>query len=215
MAENRTKVKQGKNYIIWSDDTITVQDVRISYPHLDQKWAKNVGKDTPRWSATGILPVATHKEAIDAIKEWATAKVLELNKGKDIPDNVYFIRDGGPTKKPEYKDSWIVVAGETEKEPVILNPDRSKMAREDIKPTIKAGHFIDMLIEPWFQNNEHGQRENASLRSVRYRREGPEIAQSGVSEEDAISSFEDDDDGGFGSGDSKPAAADDDAFGGL
>ncbi len=211
----RTKVKVGKNYIIWSDDTITVQDVRISYPHLDKKWAKKP-TDTPRWSCTAILPLATHQEAITAIYDWATAKVKELNKGKEIGDNLLFIRDGKPTKKPEYADSWIIVSGESDKEPVIVNPDKTKMPKEDIKSTFRAGHFIDKLIEPWFQNNEHGTRLNASLRSVRYRREGPEISQGGISEEDAISSFDDDDDGGFGSGDNpKNDTSSDDDYGGL
>lgn len=211
MSENqtpRTKVKTGPNFIIWSDGTITVQDVRISYPHLDKPWSKKE-TETKRWSCTAILPLATHKAAIDAVYDHATDLVKAAFKGKDIADNLKFIRDGGPTKKPEYADSWIVVAGESEKKPVILNPDKTKMKQEDIKPTFRAGHFIDLLIDPWIQDNEHGKRANASLRSVRYRREGPEISDSGISEDEAISSFEDDEDGGFGGGD------DDDGMGGL
>src|SRR3546814_1036870 len=75
---------------------------------------------------------------------------------------------------------------------------------------IKAGYFIDMLVQPWWQDNEHGKRINASLRAVRLRREGPLIAEGGISKDAAISSFDDDDEGGFG-GDT----GSDDDMGGL
>jgi hypothetical protein len=81
------------------------------------------------------------------------------------------------------------------------------MDQEDIKPTIKAGYRVDMLIEPWAQDNEHGKRINASLRAVRFRREDTPISEGGISKDEAISSFDDDEDGGFG--------GDDDDNGGL
>ena len=90
----------------------------------------------------------------------------------------------------------------------MLHPDKSEMeSPEEIKSTIKAGYYIDLLIQPWWQDNEHGKRVNASLRAVRFRREGPLISEGGISKDDAISSFDDDDEGGFGE--------DDDENGGL
>jgi len=200
----RTVLKVAKNSVgqvlakLFSDGTINIMDVRASYPHIDVEWAKKP-TDTPAFSITGILPTATHQPAIDLLLEYAKEMLEEHNKGRDIKDEAYFIRDGKPTKKPEYAGCWIVASRETER-PIVLHPDKSEMDNPaEIKREIKAGYFIDMLIQPWWQDNEHGQRLNASIRAVRLRREGPLISEGGISKNDAISSFDDDDDdGGFG-----------------
>lgn len=202
----RTVVKTAKNAKgqaiakLYSDGTVLVSDVRASYPHIDKMWRKNE-KDTPAYSLTGILPTDTHQPAIDLLSEVCMDIIADRNKGRDIKDDAKFIRDGKPTKKPEYVGAWIVAARETEK-PTVLHPDKSEMETpEEIKSTIKAGYFVDMLIQPWWQDNEHGQRVNASLRAVRFRREGPLISEGGISKDAAISSFDDDDEGGFGGDD--------------
>lgn len=209
----RTVVKVAKNKAgqviarLYSDGTILVADVRASYPHLDEAWAKKAS-DTKAYSLTGILPTATHQPAIDLLMEVCDELLAERNKGRDIKDEAKFIRDGKPTKKPEYEGAWIVASRETEK-PTVLHPDKSEMdSPAEIKREIKAGYFVDMLIQPWWQDNEHGQRINASLRAVRLRREGPLIAEGGITKDAAISSFDDDDEGGFG-------GSDDDENGGL
>lgn len=204
MTESRTIVKTAKNKTgqavakLYSDGTILVSDVRVSYPHLDAKWGKNE-KDTKAYSAAAILPTATHQGAIDLCLEVCKDIFKDRNKGAEIPDDKLFIRDGGPTKKEEYAGAFIIASRETDNRPTILHPDKSEMVDPgEIKSEIKAGYFCDFLIEPWWQDNEHGKRVNASLRAVRLRREGPLIAESGISKDDAISSFDDDDDGGFG-----------------
>lgn len=214
----RTIVKVAKNAAgqtiakQYSDGTILIADVRASYPHIDAVWKKNPA-DQEAYSITGILPTKTHQAAIDLLTEFAMDILKERNKGADIKDDAKFIRDGGPTKKPEYKDAWIVASRETEK-PTVLHPDKSEMeSPAEIKREIKAGYYIDMLIQPWWQDNDHGKRVNASIRAVRLRREGPLIAEGGIAKDDAISSFEDDDEGGFGGSPDK--SGDDDGMGGL
>jgi hypothetical protein len=200
MAEERKIVKQGPNFKIYSDGTILIADVRASYPHLDKKWAKKA-TDTPAWSLVGILPNETHSEARDAILGFCTELLKERNKGAKIKADLMFIRDGDLAAKPEYEDAWIVASRESDNRPIVLNPDRSEMDQEDIKGTIKAGYRVDMLVEPWWQDNEHGKRINSSLRAVRFRREDTPISESGIDKDAAISSFDSDDDGGFGDGD--------------
>lgn len=198
---DRTVVKKVKNATLYSDGTIMLALVRASYPHVDKKWAKNPSKDTPAYSIVGILPTDTHQEAIDLCLEVIQGIIKDQNKGKDIPDDKYFVRDGKPTKKPEYAGAWTVHARETDNRPVVLNPDKTEMEQDEIKSTIKAGHRIDILIDPWWQDNDHGQRVNASLRAVRYRYEDEEIGEGTMDKDTAISSFDDDDDGGFGGDD--------------
>lgn len=208
MAEERTIVESGKYHKIYSDGTILLSDLRISYPHLDKKWAKKT-TDTPAYSAVGLLEKEKHAEAIKAVNDFCTGMLKQHNKGAKIKADLMFIRDGDLAAKPEYEDHWSINAREPDNRPVVLNPDKSEMEQEDIKPTIKAGHYIDMLIEPWWMDNDWGKRVNASLRAVRYRREGEALAQGGLDKGDAISSFDDDEDGGFGGGDA------DDENGGL
>ena len=194
----RTVVKKVKNAVYYSDGTLRVTDIRISYPHLDKKWCKNPAKDTPAFSCVGILPKETHQEAIDLCLEVVDIILKEQMKGERVKADAKFIRDGDLAAKPEYENAYTINSRE-ENRPIVLNPDKSEMDIEDIKPTITAGHYTDMLIQPWLQNNEHGKRVNASLRAVRYRREGPALTEgSGISKETAISSFDDDEDGGFG-----------------
>lgn len=209
MAEQRKVVKSGENFKIYSDGTILVADVRASYPHLDRKWAKNPQKDTAAYSLTGIMPNSTHAAARKAILDFCQEMLNDRNKGAKIKADAYFCRDGDQTGKTEYEDAWIVVGRETDNRPVVLNPDKSEMDVEDIKGTIKAGYRVDMLVEPWWQDNEHGKRINSSLRAVRFRREDTPISEGGISKDEAISSFDDDDDGGFG------GETVDDDFGGL
>ena len=196
----RIVVKKVKNAVLYSDGTLRVTDIRISYPHLDKKWAKNAS-DSAAFSCVGILPKDTHKEAIDLCLEVCDTLLKEQLKGEKIKADAKFIRDGDQAAKPEYEGAWTINVRE-DMRPIVLNPDKSEMDIEDIKPTIKPGHFTDMLCQPWLQNNEWGKRINASLRAVRYRREGPELSEAtGISKDVAIASFDDDEDGGFGGDD--------------
>lgn len=197
MSEERKVVKTVKNAKLFSDGTISITDCRISYPHLDKKYARK-STDTPAYSAVGILPNDTHAEAAQLCRDVAQKMLDEHNKGAKIKADLLFVRNGDLSAKPEYEGAWTINAREADNRPVVLNPDKSEMAIEDIKPTIKAGFRVDLLIDPWWMDNDHGKRVNASLRAVRYRREDEPLAEGGISKDDAISSFDDDDDGGFG-----------------
>jgi hypothetical protein len=203
MSEDRKIVKQVENAKLYSDGTISISNCRASYPHVDKKWAKNPGKDTPRYSITGILSMDTHAEAIALCREVAEQVRKEGKLKPNLKDELYFIRDGAAEKKPEYEGAWIVASGETQR-PAVLRRDKTRFdSPEEIADTILPGCRIDLLIEPWAQDNEHGQRVNASLRGVRYLRmvEGEEIGEGGIDEETVASSFDDDGDGGFGDDD--------------
>ncbi len=106
MAETRKVIKQVKNAKLFSDGTIAISDIRYSHPHLHEKWAKPGSTDIPAYSMVAILPTATHQEAIDLCLERAKQLIDENNKGVDIKDDAYFVRDGKPTKKPEYAGAW-------------------------------------------------------------------------------------------------------------
>lgn len=200
-TEARTVVKKVKNAILWSDGTITLQNVRASYPHLDKKWAKKES-ETKKFSVVSILPNDTHKEARQLCLDHANKLIAAHPKINKIKADAYFIRDGDQGAKTEYEGAWTVNASET-KRPSVLHPDKTVMEIEEIADTFQPGCRMDCLIEPWIQDNEHGQRVNASLRGVRYLRmvEGEEIGEGGISDEDVAASFDDGDDGGFGDDD--------------
>lgn len=194
MAEERKVVKAVKNAKLYSDGTIALSNVRASYPHVDKKWAKKA-TDTPAYSITGILPNETHAEAIQLCRDHAETVRKEGKLKANLKDDLYFVRDGDAEKKPEYADAWIVASRETQR-PAVLNRDKTAMDQDEISETIAPGCRIDLLIQPWAQDNEHGQRVNASLRGVRYLRmiEGEEIGEGGLDTDEVASSFDDDDD---------------------
>ncbi len=205
MAEARSVLKAVKNAKLYSDGTIAISDCRASYPHVDKKWAKKA-TDTAAYSITGILPNATHAEAIQLCRDQAEQVRKDGKLKANLKDDLLFIRDGDAEKKPEYADAWIVAARETQR-PAVLNRDKTAMDQDQIDETIQPGCRIDLLIQPWAMDNEHGQRVPASLRGVRYLRmvEGEEIGEGGLDADEVASSFDDDDD--FG--------GDDDDNGGL
>lgn len=197
----REIAKKVKNATLYADGTITIYNVRASYPHVDKKWAKKPDKETPKFSIVGILPNDTHAEARKLLLDECD-RILKEAKVPKIKADLKFVRDGDLAAKSEYEGAWTVNASEA-KRPAVLNPDKSEMEIDEIADTIQPGCRIDLLIEPWWQDNEHGQRINASLRGVRYLRmvEGEEIGEGGMDTQDVIDSFDDDEEGGFGSGD--------------
>ena len=97
---------------LFSDGTILLIDVRVSYPHFEAKWAKKP-TDTAAYSGTFILPNETHKPARELCLRQAQLQLDERNKGKAIKPDAMFIRDGDQSGKDEYAGAWIVAARES------------------------------------------------------------------------------------------------------
>ena len=188
------------------DGTILVKDVRLSYPHLFHKWAKE-GDDKAKAKFSGkfLLDKTTHAEAIKAINQRQVALQMEYFKSR-IPNDKIFMRNGAELGREEMKDSWVISASESIR-PEVINKDKSPIAEED--DIIYAGCFVNVLIRPWKQQNSFGKRVNANLLAVQFVKDGERF--SSIERPDIDEAFEDesggvqgaassDDDDGLGDG---------------
>ena len=186
------EVTNGRRY---SDGTILIKNVRFSYVHAAEPWGKKP-TDTKKYSVTGLLPKKTHK----AVRDLLNARINELMADIKVPrmeTKDKFLRNGDDSKHDEYAGHWTVACSET-KRPSIRGKDAKPIDRADIAEEVQSGYWGDLLIRPWAQNNEHGQKINAGFVALQVKKEDETFGMGGVSEEDIDETFDaDDDDGGY------------------
>lgn len=189
MPAERTIVKKVANAVRYSDGTIRIDNVRASYPHLFVPKAAEQG-GTPKYSITCLMPKESHKAAKDLLVE-VINDFLKEKKIAKLPADKKFIRDGDLAAKDGYDGMWTVSASET-KQPRLRNKDKSPLTKQD---TIYGGCYVNVLIRPWFQDNQYGKRVNAGLTAVQFLRDGEAFGEGRISDEEVDDSFDDEDDG--------------------
>jgi hypothetical protein len=156
------------NVIFREDGCILVKNVRLSYPHLFQKWGKNEG-DKKKYSATFLMDKKTHAADIKALGSHVAALMTEYFKGR-IPSDKLFIKDGdGENGKPETKGYFTLKASE-DRAPDVINRDKSRINEDD--DIVYAGCYVNVLLRPWKQQNNFGKRVNANLLAVQFVKDG-------------------------------------------
>ena len=188
-----------KNVTYREDGCILIKNVRLSYPHLFQKWGKNEG-DKKKYSATFLMDKKTHAADIEGLKKHVGALMTEYFKGT-VPGDKRFFRDGGGENgKPETEAYFIIKASE-DKAPDVINRDKSRINEDD--DIVYAGCYVNVLLRPWKQSNNFGKRVNANLLAVQFVKDGERF--SGIERPDTDEAFdeieEDFDDNAGGSAD--------------
>lgn len=184
------------NLIFRDDGTIMLKNVRASYLHIWKPWSKNeinpqTGKpEQKKFTGTGMMPEASHTAEIKALRDYATALYVEKFKSKPKPDTL-FIRNGDDSGKEQYENHWICVASESADHPpkVVGRDPKQKLREEDGKP--KSGHWVNLLIRPWIQDNDTGKRVNANLLAIQFVKEDEVFGRDEVDAEDAFDALED------------------------
>ena len=152
---------------------VRLKMVRLSYPHLFK--AKGFGRDQTgekKFSATAIIDPDTKagKANMDLLDD-AIAAAKEAKWGNKPPklksDKICF-RDGDDDTD-ETKGMMICVASNS-KRPITLDENGDDVTEAD--DVLYGGCYVDMIVRIWAQDNEFGQRINASLEGVKYRDEG-------------------------------------------
>ena len=152
---------------------VRLKMVRLSYPHLFK--AKGFGRDQTgekKFSATAIIDPDTKagKANMDLLDD-AIAAAKEAKWGNKPPklksDKICF-RDGDDDAD-ETKGMMICVASNS-KRPITLDENGDDVTEAD--DVLYGGCYVDMIVRIWAQDNEFGQRINASLEGVKYRDEG-------------------------------------------
>lgn len=190
--------KRGKNYVIYTNGCIRIDNVRGSYVHVDKPYkGKDQKRDdgseaVPKYSMVGILPKATHEEAKDAIIEFIR-QLLAENKDAKVAKDKRFIRDGDDAEKEEYEGAYTVSASE-ERKPKCR--DRNGELVDDIeaiREMFKSGYWFNMLIRPWFQDNKYGKRVNAGLVGVQFVKKDKTFGEGEIDDSDAWDTVDGDD----------------------
>lgn len=171
---------------------VRLRMVRLSYPHLFK--AKGFGRKnegTPKFSATAIIDPET-RSGRDNIKrlEDAIAAAKEDKWGSKIPkikDDRICLREGD--RDDDASRDMMIVAASNEARPTVLDQDGNEVTAAD--DVVYAGCYGDMIVRIWAQDNDYGQRVNASLEGFRFREDGePLSSRRRVTAED----FDDDED---------------------
>lgn len=169
-------------------DTIRIDGVRLSYPHLFQAWNKEEGKPK-KFSGRFILSEETHAAEIKALQAYLGKKMKEFF-GDRIPLKNLCFRDGEDQGKPEYDNAWYLAASETRR-PQLLGKNKEVITEED--GVLYPGCYVNVLFKVWKQANQHGKKINANLLAVQFSRDGERFGDAPV---DVAEEFEDDDSGG-------------------
>lgn len=166
-----------------TDGTILIKDVRLSYPHLFEKWGKNEG-DKKKYSAKFLLDKKTHEAEIKALAAHIVGIETETFKGR-LPNDKRFLTDGAVQNKEGMDKYWVISASE-DTAPDVINRDKSRINEKD--DIVYAGCYVNVLIRPWTQNNSYGKRVNANLLAVQFVRDGDKF--SGIERPDTDEAFD-------------------------
>lgn len=207
--------KRVKNAVLYTNGCIRIDNVRGSYVHVDKpykgKAKRDDGKDAePKFSIVGILYKDTHGEAKDLILERIN-ELLKENKDAKVPKDKRFIKNGDDAEKEEYENAYTISASEINA-PKCRERSGELIDRADggerIRELFKSGYWFNILIRPWYQDNDYGKRVNAGLVGVQFVKVDKTFGEGEIDESDAWDAVEGDD--GMGStGKSKPQDDDD------
>lgn len=181
---------------------VTLKGARLSYPKLFVAEGFKGSKDNPKYGGTFIL---------DKVKDGPQIKELESviaemlkdkgEKGKPLklaPEKIA-LKDGG---HPDYTDkkgygpgTVFIAASNTDKVPVVDQRKKDIVAEKNVNPFIKAGDYVNAVINLHFQNNEFGKRVNAYLGAVQLVKSGEALGNEAVNPDQAFEEvpFDDDD----------------------
>lgn len=202
MAATREIVKKVQNGILYSDGSIRVDNVRASYPHLDKAYTAPPDKDgkqgEPKFSIVGMLDKKTHVAVKDLIVEVMNG--IQKKEDTKVAKDKKFIKDGDDGDKVEYEGYWTISARESRR-PSVRHRSGEPMSEKEIQDIIYAGCRVNILINPWFQDNSFGKRINANLLACQFVRDDTQIGEGRIDDEGVFDPIDGDDDGMGGSSD--------------
>lgn len=189
------------NAVLYTNGMIMIKNVRASHPHLDKPYAgkSDDGKPkAPKFSIVGMLPKATHVAAKDLCVSIINKLMLE-KKCPKLAGDKKFCRNGDDSSSEEYEGHWTVSASESRRPAVRDRRAELILEESKIADMLYGGCYVNILIRPWFQDNEFGKRVNAGLIGVQFVRDGEPFGEGRINDEDAWDAVDDDDsDDGMG-----------------
>jgi hypothetical protein len=206
----RTIVKKVPNAILYSDGTIRLDNVRLSFPYIGapSEDENDNGDVVKKFRTAAMLPKKTHTQAKELIKG-VIEQIIKDNEAK-VPKDKWFLSNGDDSEIEEYAGHFIVTANETRR-PSARNRDNSVMTPEEADEKFYGGCWASILIRPWFfdgksknSKKSYPKRVCNGLAAVQFVRDDDPFGQGRISDEgvfdevdDDDSGFDDDDDSGL------------------
>lgn len=146
-----------------------------NHPQLAEIRAKMLAVANEKWKAkaAGIYATLEKKDK------------LALHDGNDKPNY-----DGYPG------NFYLSAAAQETAKPTVLNPDRTPFIEGSGQKRIYSGCFVNASIELWAQDNQYGQRVNATLRGVQFLRDGDSFSAARPADSDEFEDVADGADAG-------------------
>lgn len=173
-----------KNAVLYTNGTIRLDNVRMSYPHCGHPYKGSDDKADAKasYGLVALLPKDTHGEAKDLCVEIMN-KILAEKKTKVASDKK-FLRNGDNAGKDEYEGHYTVSANETRR-PTIRNRKNEVVVGDEAEELIYPGSYAHILIRPWWQDNAWGKRINAGLVAVKFAADGERFGEGTVDDAEA------------------------------
>lgn len=163
-----------------ADETeVTIEGVRLSYPHLfkPRENERDDGTTVMSYQASFLMEKDTdltekNKKRLNK----AALAAMEAMFGSDrkkwpkLAPEKKFLRDGDYKDDDGYVGHEYVSTNSTER-PVIVNRKRKPVEPNEPQAPY-AGCYVNAVIRVWAQNNKYGKRLNAEVKAVQFVRDG-------------------------------------------
>lgn len=198
----RTVVTKVSNAVLFSDGSIRIDNVRLSYPHLDKAFESegDDGNKKSSFSVDAMLPKSTHKAAKDLIKKVIEDLMIE-NDTKVKTEN-WFLKDGDQSDKLEYEGHWLAKSAEARR-PTVRNRDGSVMTEREVADLVYGGCWGNVFLRPWYfagkakNGKTYPKRVLANLLGVQFVRNDEPFGEGRISDDGVFGEVDADGDDGF------------------
>lgn len=179
---------------------VTLRNVRLSFPAIFKPQA--YGDGNPAYGAKLIVdPKSANAEAIRKVIE-AEAKTKWGDKAKDILEKIRSDKRSawveGPHRNSDgdvydgFEGNYFLSTRSEKLRPTAL--DRNKQPVTEADNVIYGGCYVDASVEIYaFDNPKWGRRINATLRGVRFVRDGDAFGGSSAASVDEFEDLDDED----------------------
>lgn len=162
------------NHIMW------VMGARLAFAEgvFNKKGIAGDSSSTPRFNCALILP--PNNKQVAEIKEAQKELVLGFDwKGDEKPADIYkrlekkdflALHDGNDKAKWAGFPGNMFLSPNADTRPTVVDRDRSPLVEKDGK--IYSGCYVNAKIELWVQDNNWGQRVNATLLGIQFVKDG-------------------------------------------
>jgi len=170
-------------------DIIFFQNVRLSFPSLTEP-NTSVPNAKPKYAASFLMETGEPKlqEFMGRINELGTAKWKEhtqqvmgvinndrrlrcFSKGEEnVNQKTFQVYDG-------YEGKFVISAN-NERMPQMIKPDgtpidpNNTMEAQQVARSMYAGCMVNVALQPWLQDNQHGRAVRCSLVAIQFNADG-------------------------------------------